>query len=70
MLEHQKRVLQGVSHNPYLFKKELIKSLHWLTTYEQVLFEKWVYENYYHLYPEAIDTIVGEHVQNENEIVY
>lgn len=30
MLEHQKKVLLGLAKNPYLFRKEIIKSFRWL----------------------------------------
>jgi hypothetical protein len=34
MLEHQKLVLEKVSNDRELFRKELLKSLKWLKSYE------------------------------------
>ncbi len=42
MLEHQKKVLLGVSKNPHLFRKEVIKSLGWLTPEEAMELYKWI----------------------------
>lgn len=46
MLEHQKIVLQGVSYDKYLFRKELIKSLSWLNKSDQQTLIKWVKEKF------------------------
>ncbi len=46
MLEHQKKVLSGVSNNPYLFKKELLKSLKWLNHDELAELQKWLKQKY------------------------
>lgn len=42
MLEHQKKVLLGVSDNPYLFRKEIIKSLSWLSVKDAEELNRWV----------------------------
>ena len=54
MLEHQKIVLQGVSYDKYLFRKELVKSLSWLNNEEQKQLAKWVKENFIHQHTETI----------------
>jgi len=41
MLEYSKTVLQKVSFNRDLFKKELLKSLRWLKKEEVVLLQVW-----------------------------
>ncbi len=46
MLEHQKKVLLGVEKNPNRFKKEMIKSLTWLSREEAVDLYKWVKEEF------------------------
>ncbi len=46
MLEHQKKVLSGVSNNPYLFKKELLKSIKWLNHDDLAELQKWLKNKY------------------------
>ncbi len=46
MLELQKIVLRGVKENRKLFKKELEKSLQWLTTNEVNQLYKWLVNNF------------------------
>ncbi len=46
MLEHQKIVLSGVKENSKLFKKELEKSLQWLTSNEVAELYKWLVNNF------------------------
>lgn len=59
MLEHQKIVLNGVKNNKKLFKKELIKSMAWLSPHEQTRLRKWVRENFYHLHAEIIKDVLN-----------
>lgn len=66
MIEHQKLVLHSVSHNQELFKKELIKSLNWMPSYEQFLLKKWVKENYYQ-YIEIINDVIDANMNKLNE---
>ena len=54
MLEHQKIVLQGVSNDKYLFRKELIKSLSWLNENDKQKLIKWVKEQFAHLHADVI----------------
>lgn len=58
MLEHQKKVLKGVSKDKYLFKKELLKSMAWLNAHEQTQLRKWVWENYNHVHSEIIKDVL------------
>ena len=46
MLEYTKTILQKVEFSDLLFKKELAKSLKWLTPGEKEELLKWVKENY------------------------
>lgn len=47
MLSHQKHVLQKVSGNKELFKKELIKSLAWLEKEEIEELIQWLKKNHW-----------------------
>lgn len=42
MLEYVKTILQKVSFDTLLFRKELMKSIEWLTTTEQVELKTWL----------------------------
>ncbi len=57
MLEHQKKVLSGVSNNPYLFRKELLKSLHWLKHDELAELREWVKLKYGANYEQLITEV-------------
>ncbi len=57
MLEHQKTVLQNLSDNRTRFRKELIKSLIWLNSYEQTQLRRWLRENYWQSHKDVIEDI-------------
>ena len=57
MFEYHKIVINGVSDNERLFKKELIKSLNWISPSEQPNFKDWVKEKYYEKYPDIIEHV-------------
>jgi len=59
MLEHQIKVLKAVSDNQQLFRKELIKSLSWLSDKERLELQKWVSEHYMNQYPGLINEAFG-----------
>ncbi len=46
MLEHQKLVLQNLSGDKELFRKELLKSMKWLKSYELFHLYRWLKNNY------------------------
>ncbi len=46
MLELQKKVLEGISFSKELFKKELKKSVVWLSNEELANLKKWVKANF------------------------
>lgn len=54
MLEHQKIVLQNVYYNKNLFKKELHKSIDWLSQEELNELWDWLKENYWDTHSELI----------------
>jgi len=57
MLELQKKVLNGVSYSKSLFKKELIKSLNWLSSFELKELKKWVVAKFYHTHKDVINEV-------------
>ena len=50
MLEYVKTILKKVSFNDMLFKKELSKSLKWLTDQERNELKKWISRTYGNVY--------------------
>ncbi len=57
MLEHQKKVLLGVSKNPHLFRKEIEKSLSWLSSNETEQLYKWVKKEFGLYYSQMLSEI-------------
>jgi hypothetical protein len=55
MLELQKLVLQQVSDQKELFKKELLKSLKWLNSEEIVMLKEWVLNQFSNRYMDMIN---------------
>lgn len=60
MLEHQIIVLRGVSHDKYLFRKELLKSMSWLNAEDQSSLIRWIGENYQSRYPEILKEVISQ----------
>ena len=58
MFEYEKLILQKVSFNNDLFKKELIKSLKFLQHEELGKFKYWVNDNFYHTHFEEINEVL------------
>lgn len=54
MLELSKQILQKVSFDPKLFKKELIKSLKWVKPHERIDLKKWCLLTFGVVYREII----------------
>jgi hypothetical protein len=46
MLDRQIKLLEKISYDKNLFKREIIKSFRWLKSYEIVLLHKWLKKNY------------------------
>ncbi len=57
MLEHQKLVIQGISDDKDLFKKELVKSLAWLNQYDITQLRIWVKEHYWSKHADIITDV-------------
>lgn len=57
MLEHQKKVLENISYDKKLFKKELIKSVNWLASHEVFKLYHWVKEKYGHTHYHIIKEV-------------
>lgn len=54
MLEFSKQVLQKVSFDRLLFKKELIKACRWLGQQDQLVFKAWCLSTFGHMYKDVI----------------
>ena len=46
MLEHQKLLLDQLSYDPELFRKEIVKSFKWLKSYEIIMLHRWLKDQY------------------------
>ena len=46
MLEHQKLLLDQLSYDKELFRKEIVKSFKWLKSYEIIRLHRWLNERY------------------------
>ncbi|SMO90868.1 hypothetical protein SAMN06265379_11425 [Saccharicrinis carchari] len=57
MLDHQKKVLEEVGNNKERFKRELIKSLQWISSREHTQLKIWVIKNFCYKYPDIISRI-------------
>jgi hypothetical protein len=54
MMEFSKHVLQKVSFDQRLFKKELIKARRWLGQHDQLVLKAWCLATFGHLYRDVI----------------
>ena len=54
MMEFSKQVLQKVSFDKRLFKKELIKARHWLGQHDQLVLKAWCLATFGHVYKDVI----------------
>ena len=57
MLKYTKTVLQKVSFNKDLFKKELQKSLRWLKKEEIIVLQTWCVVNFGSMYMDVISEV-------------
>ena len=57
MLEHQKSILEQVSKDKDLFRKEVIKSFRWLKSYEILQLHFWLKKKYGNIHGEIIRDI-------------
>lgn len=57
MLDHQKLLLQKLSHDKGLFRKEIVKSFKWLRSYEILSLHRWLKENYGRTHSDVIHEV-------------
>ncbi|WP_439185557.1 hypothetical protein [Carboxylicivirga taeanensis] len=63
MLELCKSVLNGVHTDKSLFRKELIKSMSWLTAEDQLKFQTWVRNHFTQQHADVIEEILDTKYQ-------
>jgi hypothetical protein len=61
MLEHQITVLENVSDNVDLFKKEIEKSAKWLNENDFTELKEWVVSNYPFIYETTLEEMFTVH---------
>ncbi|HQV38374.1 MAG TPA: hypothetical protein PLS92_05885 [Flavobacteriales bacterium] len=54
MLELSQQVLQKVSFDPRLFRKELVKAASWVGDRDQLLLKAWCLATFGHMYKDVI----------------
>jgi len=54
MMEFSKQVLQKVSFDKRLFKKELLKARRWLGQHDQLVLKAWCLATFGHVYKDVI----------------
>lgn len=54
MLELSQQVLQKVSFDPRLFRKELVKAAKWVGDRDQLLLKAWCLATFGHMYKDVI----------------
>ena len=54
MLELSQQVLQKVSFDPRLFRKELVKAAGWVGARDQLLLKAWCLATFGHMYKDVI----------------
>ncbi|MBN2520174.1 MAG: hypothetical protein JXB17_06700 [Bacteroidales bacterium] len=57
MLELQQLTLENICSDKDLFKKELIKSVKWLQSYEIFQLRKWLKNNYHETHGDVISEV-------------
>jgi|GEM_PF-2037786 len=71
MIAHQKHVVQKVSENRELFKKELYKSLAWLKEEDLDKLVTWLKENYWETHSSEISAVFSNYmVVNNQQFIY
>lgn len=60
MLEHQIAMLENVSNNSNLFRKELEKSMKWLSEEELTDLKRWLLSRYQNKYTKIIEEVLSE----------
>jgi hypothetical protein len=57
MLDHQQIILNQISHDKELFRKEIVKSFKWLKSYEIIMLRRWLKENFYKTHADVIHEV-------------
>ena len=57
MLDHQKIILEQLSHDKEMFRKEIVKSFKWLKSYEIIMLGRWLKENYGNTHADVIHEV-------------
>jgi hypothetical protein len=57
MLDREKLLLEKISYDKKLFKKEIIKSFGWLKSYEILLLQSWLKKNYGRTHADVISEV-------------
>lgn len=55
-----KKILENISYDKALFRKELIKSFGWLKSYELLELYKWVQDKYMHMHSDVISEVFNK----------
>ena len=57
MLDHQKVLLDQLSYDKILFRKEIIKSFRWLKSYEIIKLHNWLQNKYGDTHSDVINDV-------------
>ena len=57
MLDHQKIILEQLSHDKEMFRKEIVKSFKWLKSYEIIMLRRWLKDNYSETHADVIHEV-------------
>ncbi len=63
MLELSQQVLQKVSFDPRLFRKELTKAVRWVGARDQLLLKAWCLATFGHMYKDMIVEVFNHSLQ-------
>jgi len=63
MMEFSKQVLQKVSFDRRLFKKELIKARRWVGQHDQLVLKAWCLATFGHVYKDVIVEVFEKTMQ-------
>ncbi|MGD2033797.1 MAG: hypothetical protein PVF73_02000 [Bacteroidales bacterium] len=61
MLDHQKIILEQLSHDKEMFRKEIVKSFKWLKSYEIIMLRSWLKAKYGETHADIIREVF-EHI--------
>lgn len=63
MLQLSQQVLQKVSFDPRLFRKELVKAVRWVGDRDKLLLKAWCLATFGHMYQDVIIEVFKQTVQ-------